>query len=71
MHFDQFFLFTLAKFQAHGFVIQQIGLMGLVEEEWIATLSTIDPEDITFIDYVEQGNLLAEELRRKVARRSS
>lgn len=45
--------------------------MGLVEEEWIATLSTIDPEDITFIDYVEQGNLLAEELRRKVARCSS
>ena len=40
--------------------------MGLVEEEWIDTLSTIDPEDIIFEDFVEVGNKLAAELREEV-----
>ncbi|XP_060566797.1 snake venom 5'-nucleotidase-like, partial [Ruditapes philippinarum] len=45
----------------------KIGLMGLVEEEWIDTLSTIDPEDIIFEDFVEVGNKLAAELREEGA----
>ena len=49
----------------------QIGLMGLVEEEWIATLSTIDPDDITFLDYVEEGRQLAKELKAKVTPHAS
>lgn len=40
--------------------------MGLVEEEWIDTLSTIDPEDIIFEDFVEVGNRLAAELKEEV-----
>ena len=44
----------------------QVGLMGLVEEEWIDTLSTIDPADIIFEDFVEVGNRLAQELRDEV-----
>ena len=40
--------------------------MGLVEEEWIDTLSTIDPDDITFVSYVEEGRKLAKELREEV-----
>ena len=34
----------------HGGVT--IGLLGLVEEEWIATLATLEPEDIVFEDPV-------------------
>ncbi len=45
----------------------QFGLLGLVEEEWIATLSTIDPDDITFLDFVEEGRELAKELKDMVS----
>ncbi|XP_005099801.1 mannosylglucosyl-3-phosphoglycerate phosphatase [Aplysia californica] len=42
----------------------KIGIIGLVEEEWIDTLSTLDPEDMTFIDFVEAGRNLGGILRR-------
>ena len=41
--------------------------MGLIEEEWIATLATIDPEEVTFIDFVAEGKKLAKELRDDVS----
>ncbi|KAK3597557.1 hypothetical protein CHS0354_018152 [Potamilus streckersoni] len=41
----------------------KIGLLGLVEEEWIATLATLDPEDVTFRDFVDEGRRLAKELK--------
>ena len=44
----------------------QIGVIGLVEEEWIATLSTVDTEDITFVDFVDVGQQLANLLRQQV-----
>jgi hypothetical protein len=40
--------------------------MGLVEWEWLETLSTIDPEAVTYRDYVEVGNELAAELKKQV-----
>jgi len=40
--------------------------MGLVEWEWLETLSTIDPDAVTFRDYVEVGNELAKQLRDQV-----
>lgn len=42
-----------------------IGLIGLVEREWLETLPTIDPTEVTYIDYVEAGNRLARELRNE------
>ncbi|KAK6186162.1 hypothetical protein SNE40_008256 [Patella caerulea] len=45
----------------------KIGLIGLVEEEWIETLATIDPEDVTYTDYVEAGRKLAGALRHQGA----
>ncbi|KAH8274633.1 hypothetical protein KR026_008794 [Drosophila bipectinata] len=42
-----------------------IGLIGLVEREWLETLPTIDPNEVTYIDYVEAGNRLARELRNE------
>ena len=44
----------------------QVGLVGLVEQEWIDTLATVDPEDIIFHDFVVTGNQLAAELREQV-----
>jgi len=41
----------------------KLGFIGLVEEEWIETLSTIDPEDVEYTDYVTEGLRLAKELR--------
>lgn len=40
----------------------RIGLIGLVEKEWLDTLWAIDPNEVTFIDYVTAGNQLADEL---------
>jgi hypothetical protein len=40
--------------------------MGLVEWEWMETLSTIDPDAVTFRDFIEVGNELAKELRNEV-----
>ncbi|XP_014661915.1 PREDICTED: mannosylglucosyl-3-phosphoglycerate phosphatase-like isoform X2 [Priapulus caudatus] len=42
---------------------KKFGFVGLVEEEWLATLATVSPDDLTYIDYVEQGNLLAKQLK--------
>jgi len=44
----------------HG---KKLGLIGLIEEEWMATLSTVDPEDLEYIDFVTEGRRLARELR--------
>ncbi|ESO83037.1 hypothetical protein LOTGIDRAFT_169666 [Lottia gigantea] len=48
-------------------IIVSKGLMGLVEEEWIDTLATIDPEDVIFKDYVESGREIAHSLRTQGA----
>lgn len=39
--------------------------MGLVEKEWLDTLPTIDPNEVTYIDYVEAGNRLADDLEKE------
>ena len=36
-----------------------------MEREWLDTLSTIHPEEVTFTDYVEAGTMLARELKSK------
>ncbi|XP_037284244.1 snake venom 5'-nucleotidase [Rhipicephalus microplus] len=44
---------------------KKIGLIGLVEEEWLATLATIDPEDVEYKDFVTEGRRLARFLKQK------
>lgn len=44
---------------------RKIGLIGLVEREWLDTLPTIDRKEVTFLDFVEAGNQLADELKRE------
>ena len=41
----------------------QVGLLGLVEFEWITTLATLSPADVTYIDFITEGRRLATELR--------
>ena len=48
----------------HG---KKLGFIGLIEEEWMETLSTLDPEDLEYIDFVTEGRRLAQELRAEGA----
>ncbi|XP_030759392.1 protein 5NUC [Sitophilus oryzae] len=43
----------------------RIGLVGLVEREWLDTLATINPEEVTFLDFVEAGQKLAAQLKHE------
>jgi hypothetical protein len=36
---------------------------GLVEEEWLTTLSSVDPDEVAYTDFVTAGIQLAAELR--------
>ena len=42
---------------------RRIGLIGLVEKEWIETLPTITPEQVDYMDFVETGSKLAKKLK--------
>jgi 5'-nucleotidase len=42
---------------------KKIGIVGLIEEEWIATLATLDPEDLIYLDFVNEGRRIAQDLR--------
>ncbi|CAH4023484.1 unnamed protein product [Pieris brassicae] len=43
----------------------KIGLIGLVEQEWLETLATINPEEVTFIDFLQAGSKLASQLKEE------
>lgn len=57
--------YTCLRFDKWHF-FYQVGIMGLVEEEWIETLATLDPEDVTYLDFVSKGNELCQSLKEKV-----
>ncbi|XP_066020776.1 5'-nucleotidase isoform X2 [Pocillopora verrucosa] len=46
---------------------RKIGFIGLVEEEWLVTLATVDREEVTYFDFVTVGTKLAKELREEGA----
>lgn len=43
----------------------KLGLIGLVEEEWLATLATIEQKDVIYKDFVEEGKRLVKMLKEK------
>ncbi|XP_055319481.1 mannosylglucosyl-3-phosphoglycerate phosphatase isoform X3 [Sitodiplosis mosellana] len=43
----------------------KVGIMGLVEKEWLDTLPTIDPKEVTYTDFIKTGNKLATQLRNE------
>ncbi|KAL4419585.1 hypothetical protein ABPG77_004834 [Micractinium sp. CCAP 211/92] len=45
----------------------RVGLIGLVEEEWLTTLASVDPDEVRYTDFVPEGRRLAAELRAKGA----
>jgi len=44
---------------------RKIGLIGLVEKEWLDTLATINPDEVDYTDYVDAASMLAAELKSK------
>ncbi|CAM2114073.1 mannosylglucosyl-3-phosphoglycerate phosphatase-like [Caretta caretta] len=45
----------------------KIGLMGLVEEDWLDTLPTINKSNLNYIDYVKAANKISAELKAEGA----
>lgn len=60
---------TPLPFAKHLLLFVQIGFIGLVEEEWLVTLATVDREEVTYMDFVTEGTKLAKELREEVRKR--
>ncbi|XP_023711596.1 mannosylglucosyl-3-phosphoglycerate phosphatase isoform X2 [Cryptotermes secundus] len=44
---------------------KRIGLVGLVEQEWLDTLGNINPEEVTFLDFIEAGRKLGAQLKQE------
>jgi 5'-nucleotidase len=45
----------------------KVGMIGLVEFEWIATLNCLDVDDLIYQDFIEAGNSLGEMLKKDYA----
>lgn len=45
----------------------KVGLMGLVEKEWLDTLPTIDPKEVTYTDFIKVASQLSTQLRNEVS----
>jgi 5'-nucleotidase len=43
----------------------KVGIMGLVEQEWLATLPLIEVEDVIYIDFVQEARRLCKVLREE------
>merc|ERR1719197_1070563 len=46
----------------HG---RKVGLIGLVEKEWLVTLATLNPEDVIYEDFCPCARRLAKDLKEK------
>ena len=44
---------------------KKLGIIGLVEEEWLATLATIDQEDVRYNDFISEGRKYGKYLKEK------
>lgn len=58
-HVCSFFLLLLL-------FLYKIGLMGLVEVEWIETLATLERGDVIYTDFVESAKQLVPRLQKEV-----
>ncbi|EFN55639.1 hypothetical protein CHLNCDRAFT_57826 [Chlorella variabilis] len=45
----------------------KVGLVGLVEQEWLTTLASVDADEVTYLDFVQEGERLAAQLREQGA----
>lgn len=59
-------VFTQLRIYSSILIFTQIGFIGVVEEEWLVTLATVDREEVTYLDFVTEGTKLARELRQEV-----
>ena len=49
----------------------QIGIVGLVEWEWLVTLATIEPEDVEYTDFVTCAKNLIPQLKLEVSQNTT
>ena len=43
-----------------------MGLVGLVEREWLVTLATVEPEEVEYTDFVVAAKMLLPQLKQEV-----
>jgi 5'-nucleotidase len=55
-------IFSMLQNLVSDFIFQ----IGLVEREWLDTLASINTDEVTFIDYVEAGKRLSQQLKQEV-----
>ena len=55
----------IKMYLAQVLVISKIGFVGLIEQEWIETLSTIDFDDLIYENFVDCASRLAQKLRQE------
>ena len=48
-------------------VFVQVGVIGLVEEEWLATLATLTVDDVIYTDFVESAKSFVPILQEQVS----
>ncbi len=44
---------------------RRIGLMGLIEHEWLTTLNTVAEDQVVYVDFVTRGRELAMQLHEQ------
>ncbi|KAH0473406.1 MAG: hypothetical protein KVP17_001552 [Porospora cf. gigantea B] len=52
--------YRIFEWQGH-----RVGIIGLVEKEWLSTLATLGPKDLVYSDFVETGKALCAFLKSK------
>ena len=48
---------------ADAFAVHGSSGAGLVEQEWLTTLASVDADEVTYLDFVQEGERLAAQLR--------
>ena len=43
----------------------QFGIIGLVAQEFVDNLSTVDPDDVAYLDFIQCGRDMARELKQQ------
>lgn len=41
----------------------KVGFAGIVEEDWLETLGAVNPSELQYLDFIEEGRRLARKLK--------
>ena len=57
---------TSCRVEMMAAAMLQVGLVGLVEREWLVTLATVEPEEVEYTDFVVAAKMLLPQLKQEV-----